>query len=111
MVGDVGQGGVGARPHAAEVGHERAVVLASGQLEEPRAGQSPRIEDVAGAVEEPHHLDPGVAVARGEGGQRAPDMPKAEQHHVGARVLRALPAADLRELERGVDPARGLRHL
>ena len=111
VVGDVGQGGVGIGLHAAEVGDEGAAILAPRQLEEARAGEPPRVEDVAGPVEQPHHLDPGVAVARGEGGQRAPDMPEAEQHHVGAQVLRALPAADLRELERGVDPARGLRQL
>ena len=40
-------------------------------------------------------------------GQRAADAAEAEQHDVGARARRRPAAADLRELERGVDAARG----
>ena len=42
-------------------------------------------------------------------GQRAADAAETEQHDVRARLRQRPAAADLRQLKRGVDPARGFR--
>jgi hypothetical protein len=74
------------------------------------AGDAARVEDVAGAVEGGHDADATPSHARSHRGEGPAHAAEAEEHDVGA-ALGGAAAADLRELEGGVDaPGRlGLR--
>ena len=109
VIRDEGEGRGGRSPVAAQRGQHRAAVLAPGEAQQPGPRDAFRLEHVARSVEEAHEPDRRRPVRRRElVGEGAAHPAEAEQHHVGARRLRRPAAADLRELEGGVDTPRRL---
>ena len=103
-------GGRGRTP--AERRQQFAAVLLARQLRQPPARDAARLEDVAGAIEQSDDAHLPAAVRRANLiRERAADAAEAEEHDVGARRGWRASAADLRQLERGVDASRGFRRL
>ena len=100
-------GGVAAL--AAERRQELARVLLTRELEQARARNAARLEEVARSIEQAHDANLRAAIRRRDLiGQRAAHAAEAEQHHVRAPRRNRPSAANLRQLKRRVHAARGL---
>ncbi len=94
----------GFRRPSAELGEQLAGVFLARQLRQAAARNALRIEDVAGAIEQADDSNLALTVGRADLiRQRSPDAPEAQEHDVGARRGGSPSAANLRQLERGVD--------
>ena len=91
------------------LGERHALRLGGAERGEPLRRQAPRVEHKTAAVDHAHDTEPHRVLLglRQERRERPADLSEAQQHHVRPFRMPHHPAADLRQLEGGVDHALG----